>query len=84
MTWSMEILFAYFPDLKTMFDGKKGTQQVDRNVTIRTTFGQIDDSTIADESESTGIDGPEEPVIVNTTETANGNGSAVNYLDSLD
>ena len=58
--------------------GKKGTHQDDRNVTVRTTIGQIDASTIADESESTKIDGPDEPMIVNTTETANENGSAVN------
>ena len=64
--------------LKTMSYGKKGTHQDDRNVTVRTTIGQIDASTIADESESTKIDGPDEPMIVNTTETANENGSAVN------
>ena len=57
--------------------GKKSIHQDDRNVTIRTLIGQIDDSTIAYENESIEIDGPDEPMIVNTSETADGTGSAV-------
>ena len=58
--------------------GKGGAHQDDRNVTVRPMIGQINDSTIAYKSELIEIDGMDEPMTVNTSETENGNGSAVN------
>ena len=73
----VEVLFTTFPDLKAELYGKGEAHRDDRNLTVRPMIGQIDDSTIAYENESIGIDGTDEPMTVNTSETVNKNGSAV-------